>query len=1570
MSSERIEDMYPLSPLQRGMLFHSIYAPESGVYVVQLSCLLHGPLNVPAFRQAWQRVVDRHPILRTAFVWVDLDEPVQVVCRGVGLPWQQQDWRGLSPAAQQQRLAECQQAERVRGFDPSEAPLMRLMLVRLADECYHFLWSHHHALLDGWSLPLILKEVFACYDAAVRGQEPSLEPSRPYRDYIAWLKQQDVSQAETFWRQRLQGFTAPTPLGVKRSSSALSPQAEDYGEQSLHLSATTTSALQALARQQQVTLNTIVQGAWALLLSRYSGQDDVVFGIVVSGRPAELPGVQAMIGPFINTLPMRVQLKPQMRLDQWLKELQAQQAEMRRYEYSPLMQVQSWSEVPPGTPLFDSLFAFENYPVEAVLQEQNGDLRVSEVRFIERTNYPLTVVAGPGRQMPLRVLYEGRWFEADTVRRLLGHLRVVLEGMVVDPHAPLWRVPLLTDDERQQILVQWNQRETMYSEVSCVHEVFAAQVAQRSEAVAVVCGEHHLSYGELNRRAGELACELRGMGVGPEARVGICLERSPELIISILGSVMAGGAYVPLDPASPDERLAFMLADCQAAVLLTQSAVAARLPQPQAQVVCLDQWLKQEAIGQRGERSMEQRDQVIVGHEDSRSRAPALQHPVGSQKVQVEPENLAYLIYTSGSTGTPKAVALEHRGLANLVRWHQHQYQVRPDDRATLVAGLGFDASVWELWPYLTAGASLHLPDEPTRFSPHQMVQWLTTEQITLSFLPTPLAEAVLAEPWPASVALRALLVGGDTLHHGPRPELPFPVVNHYGPTEYTVVATWTPVAAGTDQTPPIGRPIANTQVYLLDGQLQPVPVGVVGEVYIGGQGLARGYHGQPALTAERFIPNPFSRRPGERLYRTGDLARYRADGQIEFVGRADEQVKVRGFRLELGEIEAVLGQHPGVREAAVVVREDEPGQKQLVAYVVPSRGSGVRGQGSVQVDSETLIPDPETLIPQWRQFLRQKLPEYMVPSAFVLLEALPLTPNGKINRRALPKPDYARPDTEFIAPRTEVEETLAKIWAQVLRLERVGVHDNYFELGGDSILSIQIVARAQEAGLRLTPHQIFQYPTIAELAAVAGTGPAVETEQGVVTGVVPLTPIQQWFFEQQLVDPHYFNQAVLLRVRQHMDPSWLRQAVQQLLLQHDALRMRFVYGENGWQQINAGWDGIVPLTWIDVSALTQQQAAVEAAAEQVQASLNLSEGPLLRVVYFDLGAEAARLLIVIHHLVVDGVSWRILLQDLVRAYEQARRGEPVHLGRKTTSFKRWAERLRDYARSEALLNEVNYWLDQARAQVGRLPVDWPQGQNTVATTRSLVLGLEQEETRLLLQQVPQAYHTQINEVLLTALALALARWTGQRRVLVDVEGHGREGIFDDVDLTRTVGWLTTLYPVLLDVGSTTNPAVALKTIKEQVRAIPHHGLDYGVLRYLSDTDITEKLRSMPSAEVSFNYLGQFDQALPADSPFEAAPESSGAARSRRARRQYVLEVSGSIIGGRLQLLWMYSDQLHRRETIERVACGTLEALRAIIAHCQSPEAGGYTPSDFPEAEVSQKDLDMLLARIAQSGRG
>ncbi|MGF1938061.1 MAG: condensation domain-containing protein, partial [Nostoc sp. ChiQUE02] len=679
VKNKNIEEFYPLSPMQQGILFHSLAAPESGVYFEQLSWTLEGKLNTREFHRAWQYVVERHSILRTCFVWEGLKEPVQIVHRQVVLPWQEYNWQHLSSEEQQQKLELFWQSDRSRGFELTQPPLMRLTLIQLSDISYNFTWSHHHLLLDGWSIALLLKEVFACYKAFSNSQDVYLEPIRPYRDYIVWLQQQNLSEAETFWRQMLRGFTTPTQLSVNKGARKLLTQTDGCDEREVKLSVVTTAGLQSLAKKHQLTLNTLVQGAWALLLSRYSGQEDVVFGAVTSGRPPTLAKVESMVGLLINTLPIRVQVSPEEFLLPWLEKIKNQLVEARQYEYSPLVKIQEWSEVPKDLSLFESIVVFENYPIDASLRQQNINLEIKGFHSFEKTNYPITLTVIPGEELLLRITCDdGDRFDTDTIPRMLGHLQTLLEGMVTNQEQRLCELSILTETERHQLLVEWNDTQIEYSQQQCIHELFEAQVEKTPDAVAVVFEEQQLTYGELNAKANQLAHHLQALGVKPEVLVGICVERSLNMLIGLLAILKAGGAYIPLDPSYPQERLAFILEDTQAPVLLTQTSLKEAIPQYKTQVVCLDaDWHN------------------------------IAQHSQENLFYKLTTDNLAYVIYTSGSTGKPKGVQIPHSALSNFLHSMRQTPGLTQEDTLLAVTTYSFDIAALELFLPIIVGGRL-----------------------------------------------------------------------------------------------------------------------------------------------------------------------------------------------------------------------------------------------------------------------------------------------------------------------------------------------------------------------------------------------------------------------------------------------------------------------------------------------------------------------------------------------------------------------------------------------------------------------------------------------------------------------------------------------------------------------------------------------------------------------------------------------------------------------------------------------------------------------------------------------
>jgi amino acid adenylation domain-containing protein len=1081
-----VEDAYDLTPMQHGILFHSRLEAaaadgEKGeIYVVQLHCALLGPLDLGAFRDAWQRVVERHAVLRTSFHWSDQERPQQVVHRGVQAPLTLIDWQNVAAPERACRFADLLAGERRRGFELTRAPLLRVILVRLAARERRLVFAFHHLLLDGWSMPLLFDELLRLYEGCRRGAPPALPPPRPFRDFVDWLRRQDGARAEAFWRRELAGFRTPTPVPVEAWPGTPGAAPPRYTRQSRLLSAAETAALQVLARRHHLTMSSLVLGAWALMLARYAGVRDVLFGATSAGRPADLPEVEEMLGLFINTLPVRVPVDPEAPLGAWLTRLQERLAALRELEHCSLADVQRASEVPPGTPLFASVVIFENYPFRlgaaagaGTAGGGAGRLRIAGVQAVQNTNYPLALVGAlRGDQLLLRLAYDAGRTTTPPPARAVAQTAALLREMALDAarERQLGALSPLDPAERHQLLHEWSGTSREPAVGPPLHQLFERQAAAAPAAPALVFGDLTLSYAEVDGRATRLASALRRLGAGrplrreSETLVAVALRRSPWLPITLLAIWKAGGAWLPLDPSYPRERLAFMLADSGAGLLLAEPDLRRELPCPPGlRTTGVEELLA--AAGAAG----------TGGVPDAPARQAHAEAPP-------EPGDLAYVIYTSGSTGTPKGVMIGHRGLANLVREQIAAFGVTPASRVLQLASCSFDASVSEVWTAWAAGAALVMAPDSVPVG-EGLVRLLREQRVSVATIPP----SLLASLPPAELpSLATLVVAGEVATGGllarwaPGRRR---VLNAYGPTEASVCATVERCRPGAGE-PLLGRAIANVGIYLLDPRQQPVPIGAVGEICLSGVGLARGYLGRPALTAERFLPDPWSPAPGGRLYRSGDLARFGADGRLAFLGRRDTQVKVRGVRIEIGEIEAALASHPGVQAAAVVARReaaDEAGL-QLAAFVVAAAGAGAAAD------------EPDALAERLRAYLRRRLPEPMVPGRFTLLAALPRTPAGKLDRDALARGEQGlaapgRPAAHPSAPpRGNLERILAALWCEVLGVAEVGIDDNFFQLGGHSLSGATLVGRLQEQ-LGEIVHVVVMYdaPTVRSLAAYLG---------------------------------------------------------------------------------------------------------------------------------------------------------------------------------------------------------------------------------------------------------------------------------------------------------------------------------------------------------------------------------------------------------------------------------------------------------------------------------------------------
>ncbi|MEU0885011.1 amino acid adenylation domain-containing protein [Lentzea sp. NPDC005914] len=1459
--------MYPLAPVQQGMLFHVLEAEsDKGVYWAQGLYEFDGVLDLDAMRRAWELVVDRHAVLRTGFVWEGVPEPLQVVMRDVQVPFEVHDWTAVTD--QRAALDDLLARDRAQGFDLTKPPLMRVHVINDGTSHHRMVWALYSGLCDGWSVPVVLEEVGATYDALCRGTTPGLEPVRPYRDFIAWLGKRDRAEAESFWRDYLAGFDAPTALPVDRSVRDHWAQ----GRRRAELPEDLTTSIMDLARRRRVTPSTVIQAAWALLLSAYSGDDEVVYGLTVSGRPADLPGVESMVGVFINTLPVRVRVSWERTFADWLGELQENQVAVQRYEFTALTDIKRWSELPRGSGVFDSIVVFGNYP-QALLSEEDEESddedRFGALDSIEQVNYPIAFAVDLEDTLKIEAEFSTGAFDETTVDRLLVQLQEVLASAVARPDQLVREVTPTSAASDAGPAV-----DEAYVGLA---ERFRLAVKDFADQVAVRGGGVELTYAELGERVARVASGLRAAGVRDETRVGLWFERSVDLVVALLGVVQAGGAYVPLDPALPHGRLS----DVQAAAGV-------------------------ELVVSRGDYALDGPRVVEL--------ADLMTAPAEWPEFDALPERLVYTMFTSGSTGVPKGVEVTEEGVVRVVL--DPAVAAQPGDVVAHMAAVSFDASTWEIWTALLSGATLAIA--PSNLAERLDVAKLyATHGITLSFMTTGLFHQ-LADTDPGVFSgHRLVLAGGEAmsplqarkvLDANPAVAL----YNMYGPTESTVYASFHDMHTGRlgPASVPIGNALRGLRFYVLDRWLQPTPVGVPGELYIGGTGLARGYAGRADLAAERFVADPYV--PGARMYRTGDLVRWGADGAVDFVGRTDDQVKIRGFRVEPGEVEHVLVAHPDVANAAVIVND-----KRLLAYVV----------------STALAAD-------LRRFLAERLPEFLVPSAIVLVDELPLNANGKLDKRALPDPGAPETTTAYEAPSTEAERTLAAVWSDVLGVERVGVHDNFFELGGDSIVSLQIVSRARAAGLQLGIADLFTRQTVHELAAGVTTAVSSTIDQGAVSGPVAFTPIQRWFLREDLPERDHFNWSGMFELAPGTDADALRAALGTVVAHHDALRLRL----RGDAQENAPVETSDLVTVIN----TDLDEDVIAAMTAAQTSLSLTDGPLLRAVYVDRGSRPAWFGLTVHHYVVDAVSWNVLLEDLDTVYSGG------VLGPKTTSYQEWAAALEAFDPRD----ELPWWREVVRTSAA-VPTDF-DGLNTEDSTESVRVSLDAERASALLTSAHRAYRTQGHELLLAALLQVLGRWTGVGAAAVDLESHGREPIADGIDLSRTVGWFTAIHPVALHHSSLDDTAGVIKAVKEQLRSVPRRGVGYTVLR-----ERDPELRSALDRPVVFNYLGGADAAEDAGLfARELSEDLCGPAEGDGGLRSHVLGVElVQAADGTLAVEWQYSANLHQRSTISQLAEAYVLALAELVDHCRSG-AHGLTPSDVPLAALDQSSLDSLVTRV------
>ncbi|MBK5431410.1 non-ribosomal peptide synthetase [Bacillus mycoides] len=1512
------EECYPLSHPQRRIWYTEVIHSGKGICNLRFLFKLHRKMDYSKLNRVVNRVISENDGLCIRLKENGHQEPEQYFIKHEEQEFEFFDFSSVEDSDLLEKWIEQKTKETFTLFN---SDLYYFALIKLNDnECAVF-GNVHHIIMDGLSIQIFTSQI-AKYYYEMHNETEEGEIRNSYVQFLAneqtYLNSIRFQKDQKFWLEEFK--TIPSVTGLKPYNTyQVSTKAS---RETFILSEHMKKKIELFSEDYKLSVYSLFVAAFSLSMYRWTSSLDIALGMAYGNRMTKME--RELIGMMVSTVPLRMDMDPEEEVLSFIGRVSRKQSKSLRHQKYPfdLLLKQINKENNSNVRLFGTTIDYRDRDESGdSLWIPNGEEMQDFAVHIEN----LTDIDS----LQVHIDYRKELFSKEEINRFFKTMLAIIENTFKNPKQKVSEIEIISEEDKRKSLVEFNNPKLDFPPQVTIHELFEQQAMIYPNSIAVTYEKGKVTYRELNERANQLAHYLQKKGVGPDTLVGLCVERSLEMIVGILGILKAGGAYVPLDPTYPEQRLQYILEDAGIQLFVTQESLKELKWLPEnIKSICLD------------------RDRDEIGQESKTL-------PFSD----VSSQNLAYVIYTSGSTGNPKGVMIEHHNVIRLFKSTDCWYQFNEKDTWTLFHSYAFDFSVWEIWGALLYGGKLVVVPYWISRSPKDFYQLLVKEEVTvLNQTPSAFRQLIQVceqEDENKNLQLRYVIFGGEALE--PISLLPWfqrygekkpQLINMYGITETTVHVTYYPITQDDVQHASrsnIGKRIPDLEVYILDAYQQPVPIGVDGELYIGGAGLARGYLNRPELTAERFIPHPFSNDPKARLYRTGDLARYLPDGNLDYRGRIDHQVKIRGFRIEIGEIESTLNAYASIKEAVVIVREDQPGDKRLVSYVV--------GDGNVGA---------------WREYLKAKLPSYMVPSRFVTMEAIPLTANGKVDREVLPMPEEEQTNSEAVAPRNSNEKILATIWKQVLGVKKVGIHDNFFEIGGDSILSIQIISQASQEGLKLTPKQMFECPTIAELAQVAIETQGVQAEQGIVTGEVPLTPIQYWFFEQEHSRPEHWNQSMLLRVKERLDVKLLEGAILNLLKHHDALRFRYEQLPNGtWRQRNEGTDEHSVLHVVKRNKANEQawNKVIQEEMNITQTSFNLVTGPLMRVVYFeDTLSGNDRIFWVIHHLVVDGVSWRILLEDLQAVYNQMKQGQGVRLPAKSTSFKEWSERLQAYSDSGISKEVQDYWNERVEKETMKIPMDYPMQETTEESIDQVTRTLGVEETHALLQEVPVTHKTRINEVLLAALGQAIVDFTNQQTVSIHLEGHGREEMVEGIDLSRTVGWFTSIYPVHLNFQGTKTPIEGLKAVKDQLRQIPNRGVDYGILRYLKK-ELLPFYQQKPS--ISFNYLGQFDQVFSKESLFMQETGFTFLDHAPDSKPSHLIEVIGMVKDEKLHFVWIYSREQFSRLKIQAIADGMLRHLRQLINKPTTESA--FTVSDFADAEdLTEESLSKVLLKLTK----
>jgi amino acid adenylation domain-containing protein/non-ribosomal peptide synthase protein (TIGR01720 family) len=1529
---KKIEDIYPLSPLQSGLLFSALANTESDAYLVQTLYTFDGKIVSEILNLACQKINEHYSIFKTGFIWEDLEFPLQFIQKKTDLLWRIEDWHHLSPDEQSLKLKKLLEEDRQLKFDFKQPPLSRWCYIKISEFKSYLLWTHHHILLDGWSGAIILAQLKDVYQQLISNKIPRILYSSPYKEYIHYLEKHKDTY-ERFWVSYLEGMKLTDQLQSKLSLQEYSNN--DYECYEFEFSRDDTDDIKLCSKNLQITLNTLIQGAWAILLSLYNQNDDVVFGVTVSGRNIDLENIENIVGLLINTLPLRVRVNKEKNLKEFLVELQQNMMQVNSMVGSSLARIKSFAKNQQHQDIFNNILIFENFPADLNFLNGSETFGLEKIQAFEKTEYPLSLTVNSSKNLSFNISYQPSYFDKKGIDKLASYFINILKQMQKNQDSELQDFMGLTENDKTQILKVWNNTDCEFPATVGLPFLYEEVVKRYPEKIAVRHLDRYLTYKELDQKANQFAHYLAKTGLVTRKPIGICLERSLDLVIAMLAVLKTGGYYVPLDPNHPQERLQYIVEDAEVKILITSPELTEKLNQPNCLIVHLDDFQ---------EISVDKKIQSISEN--------------------ISADDTAYVIYTSGSTGMPKGVEISHRSLINLLNSMAKQPGITEKDCFLALTTIAFDISGLEIWLPLLNGAELVIAHKDINTDGNALGKLIEDANITLLQATPATWQLLLDSKWKFTRPLK-LLSGGDVLTL----ELSTSLIkeghqlwNLYGPTETTIWSTTAQISLNTIVS--IGKPIDNTKVYILDKNHHLLPPGVSGELYIGGVGVAKGYLNREELNAERFIKDSFSSDEKARLYKTGDLVRYLEDGSVQYLGRIDDQIKIRGYRIEPGEIEMNIIKHKSIKLCAVIAKTDKQKHLSLVAYIVTHEET-----------TETRHME-EKQANELRAYLRKKLPDYMIPSYFIILKQLPLNANGKVDRSQLSQLEVVARDENrsYVIPKTEIEKILSDIWRRILSVENISVHDNFFYLGGDSIIAINLVSQAKVAGVIFNIRQIFEFPTIHKLAKVAAIA-YDEARSSILSykTVAPesLAPIQKWFFENiQFI--HHPIQSISLELNLEISLNDLKSFVQKLLQKYDLLRS--VFTQNQDEKWSRGIQDIKDLCIIeycsektlDVNNGNSIHDILQEEYELIQSSLNIQKGPLFKLVLINMGnGSKQKLVIAFHFLIIDSISWKLFFDSLGSSLQN--NSHCTVEKEKSSDYADWLWKLNQYSCSQALENQLEYWCSNLSSSPSILAEDLSNNSIKVSgdfTKRKRIKGkLTPQETELLLYKVHSAYKTQMDDLLLTALMQAFYEINGHSSITVTLENHSRYNIDEQKNLFGIFGHFSCIFPLTLQLEAPNDLATSIKSMKEKLRAIPDEGGGYLVLKYL-DEDLGElhrKIKSIEEPRKLFSYLGVLDNLCQDNSLFKIIDTDELSSGGTLA---FDLVINCMVRDKIFELSIIYNEKYYEHHYINNLVQKFFEKLHLIIKHCTNIDNYGYVPSDFPLSCLKQEQLDQVFGKI------